>query len=161
MTVPAGPMRNEAERNIALLAYGLLFVSIFFAGTTALVAVVIAYALRDAATPELASHFRFQTRIFWIALALFVLTVATAIAAGLGTLGNVLNSRPPGDWFGQISVGDVDFDVDDIHITPIVILLACVSGISGMLGALWLICAPAVGFVRLATSRHMGETAHS
>lgn len=50
MTKPAGAIRTEAERNLALVAYGMLGFSVFFAGITALVAVIIAYALHDAAT---------------------------------------------------------------------------------------------------------------
>ena len=50
MNSPAVTIRTEAERNLALLAYGLLGVSVFFAGITALVAVIIAYTLHDAAT---------------------------------------------------------------------------------------------------------------
>ena len=60
MLKPAGAIRTEAERNLALLGYGLLGVSVFFAGVTALVAVIVAYALHDAATETLSSHFRFQ-----------------------------------------------------------------------------------------------------
>lgn len=160
MTKPAGAIRTEAERNLALLAYGLLGVSVFFAGITALVAVIIAYTLHDAATEELSSHFRVQVRIFWVGVACVALMVIAGVVAAFGALGNLLHSAPPSDLVRHIDLWGHDIDLSQLRITPLVVLSAAVSAGSALIGVLWMIGAPTIGFIRLATSRHMGETAH-
>ena len=160
MTKPAGAIRTEAERNLALLAYGLLGISMFFAGITALVAVIIAYALQSAATEELSRHFRFQVRIFWIGLACVVLTALAGVMAALGAAGNLLHAAPPSDLVRTIELFGHQMDLSQLRITPLVITAAAVSAGSAILGMLWMVLASAGGFIRLATSRHMGETRH-
>lgn len=160
MTKPAGALRTEAERNLALLAYGLLGVSMFFAGVTALVAVIIAYWLHDAATEELSRHFRFQIRIFWIGVAAIVLTVIAGVVAALGAAGNLLHSAPPSDLVRTVEVWGQVYDLSGLRITPLVIVATAVSAGSAVLGALWMVLASAIGFIRLASSRHLGQTVH-
>lgn len=160
MTKPAGAIRTEAERNLALLAYGLLGVSMFFAGITALVAVIIAYVLHDAATEELSSHFRFQVRIFWIGMAAIALMVIAGMVAALGAAGNLLHTAPPSDLVRTVYVFGREIDLSELRITPLVIIAAAVSAGSAILGALWMVLASAIGFIRLATSKHIGQTAH-
>lgn len=161
MTKPAGIIRTEAERNLALLAYGLLGVSMFFAGITALVAIIIAYVLHDAATEELSRHFRFQIRIFWIGVAAVALTVIAGLVAALGAAGNLLHSAPPSDLVRTVYVFGREIDLSGLRMTPLVITAAAVSAGSAVLGALWMVGASAIGFIRLASSRHIGQTAHS
>lgn len=160
MTKPAGALRTEAERNLALLAYGLLGVSMFFAGITALVAVIIAYVLHDAATEELSRHFRFQIRIFWLGMAAIALCAVAGLVAALAAAGNLLHDAAPADTVTQLDFGSRHIDVSDLRITPLVITAAAVSGGSAILGALWMILASVIGFIRLATSKHLGQTAH-
>lgn len=159
MTKPAGAIRTEAERNLALLGYGLLAVSVFFAGVTALVAVIIAYALHDAATEQLSSHFRFQIRIFWIAAACVLLAVVGSVVAAFGALGNFLHQAPPTDLVRHVVLWGHDFDLSGLRVTPLVVVAATVAVGAALLGVIWTIVAPAIGFIRLASSRHIGQTA--
>jgi len=159
VTKPAGAIRTEAERNLALLGYGLLAVSVFFAGVTALVAVIIAYALHDAATEQLSSHFRFQIRIFWIGAACVLLAVVGSLVATFGALGNFLHHAPPTDLVRHVVLWGRDFDLSGLRVTPLVVVAATVAVGSALLGVIWTIVAPAIGFIRLASSRHMGQTA--
>jgi uncharacterized membrane protein len=159
LTKPAGSLRAEAERNLALLGYGLLGVSIFFAGVTAVVAVGIAYALHDAATDDLSRHFRFQIRIFWIGVGFIALTLVAGLVAAFGAVGNLLHQAAPTDVVTEIVVFGRQFDLSGLRITPLVVVAAGASAGAGLLGALWMLIAPTAGFIRLATSRRMGETA--
>jgi uncharacterized membrane protein len=161
LTKPAGAIRTEAERNLALLAYGLLGVSVFFAGITALVAVIIAYTLHDAATEELSRHFRFQTRIFWIGLASILVTVVAGVVATLGAAGALLHTAPPADAVRSIAVFGYTIDLMALRLTPLVMTALAISAGSALFGALWMMLASAFGFMRLATSKHIGQTAHS
>lgn len=161
MKTLAGPIRTEAERNLALLAYGLLGVSIFFAGITALAAIIIAYVLHDAATEALSRHFRFQIRIFWVGVAFVVVTVIAGLVALLGAAGNLLHSAAPEDVVRTVDVLGREIDLSGLRMTPLVITAAGVSVSSAVLGALWMVVASAIGFIQLATSKHIGQTAHS
>jgi len=160
LTKPAGSLRTEAERNLALLGYGLLGISIFFAGVTAVVAVGIAYALHDAATEDLSRHFRFQIRIFWVGVGFILVTLVAGLVAAFGAVGNLLHQAAPTDMVTQIEVFGRQFDLSGLRITPLVVIATGVSAGAGLLGALWMLIAPTTGFIRLATSRRMGETAH-
>jgi uncharacterized membrane protein len=70
MTETPAVQTTGLDRNLALVNYGLLFASVFFAGVPALIAVVLAYTQRDQAANAIRSHYNFQIRIFWIAFAL-------------------------------------------------------------------------------------------
>jgi uncharacterized membrane protein len=159
LTKPAGAIRIEAERNLALLGYGLLGVSIFFAGITALVAAGIAYALYNAANEELSRHFRFQIRIFWIGVGCILLTLVAGLVAAFGAVGNLLHSAPPTDMVRQIELFGRQIDLSNLRISPLVVISTGVSAGAALLGALWMLIAPTIGFIRLATSKHMGQTA--
>lgn len=161
MTTPAGAIRTEAERNLALLGYGLLGVSIFFAGVTALVAVIVAYALHDAATEQLSRHFRLQIRIFWIGIAFVLLTAVSGLVAAFGALGNFLHQTPPADLVRHVVLWGYDIDLSGLRVTPLVIVASAVAVGAALLGIAWMIVAPTVGFIRLASSRHFGQTAPS
>lgn len=161
MTTPARAIRVEAERNLALLAYGMLGVSIFFAGITALVAVIIAYTLHDAANEDLSRHFRFQIRIFWIGVGCVLLAVLAGVVAAVGALGNLLHEAPPREMVRTIDLWGHVIDLSSLRITPLVIVASTVAAGSALLGAVWMVLAPTIGFIRLATARHMSETAPS
>src|ERR1700756_730182 len=90
----------DVDRNIALLAYGLLFFAIFFAGAPALIAVAIAYARRKDVDAFVASHHRFQIFIFWIGFALPLLAALSGLAALLSIVGDLLGVVLRARWNG-------------------------------------------------------------
>jgi len=157
VTKPAGAIRTEAERNLALLGYGLLAVSVFFAGTTALVAVIIAYWLHDAATEELSRHFRFQVRIFWIGMLFIAAFVIAGVAGGLLFLRDVIANH--GRWQGVDLRREFVEQISEFRYNGLAFILLAASGLSAVLGILWMFIAPVIGFIRLASSRHIGQTA--
>src|ERR1700761_9234177 len=77
----AAPVPSLSGRGVAFLAYGLLLLAIPSFGSSAIVALILAYACRDGAPPVVQSHHRFQIRIFWIGLALGAAAIALAMAA--------------------------------------------------------------------------------
>ncbi|HLK23186.1 MAG TPA: hypothetical protein VKT30_00865 [Caulobacteraceae bacterium] len=142
---------GDADHNLAMLGYGLLFFAVFFAGAPALVAVAIAYARRMHGDPEVRSHFSFQIFVFWVG---FVLTLIAALS-GLGAivilLGTVIRGAVSGQWdtldtalFSQQHVG-------------LMMLLAAIALLFVVLTGVWLLATSAYGFVRLATHHAMRQ----
>ena len=151
-----GVGRDAMDRGIALIGYGLLFVSPFFAGVTALIAVILAYARRREAPPPAATHYGFQQHIFWIGFLLMAIACGCALGAFFTVLGG----------FVQASVGDVwdtiafDFsNADFIRIRSPLVILAVIAAIAWCLACLWVMAVSAVGFIRLASDRSMGQVA--
>ena len=154
--VTVSPERGETDRNLALLGYCLLLGSILFAGLPGLAAVVLAYVQRDVAAPAIRSHFNFQIRIFWVALALTVIAALSALGAlavGVGQIVDVGMDRQWDAWDG------VSFDGSDIRIDPAIVVLLGVAAGAVVAATLWTILAPIVGLIRLASQRGMGERA--
>ena len=154
--VTVSPDRGETDRNLALLGYCLLLGSILFAGLPGLAAVVLAYVQRDVAAPAIRSHFNFQIRIFWVALALTVIAALSALGAlavGVGQIVDVGMDRQWDAWDG------VSFDGSDIRIDPAIVVLLGVAAGAVVAATLWTILAPIVGLIRLASQRGMGERA--
>jgi len=147
--------RGETAENLAMIAYGLLFASIFFAGAPALIAVVIAYSQKRDASPRIRSHFDYQVRIFWVA---FVLTLA---AASCGLAGVICGL---GEMIDMASISriehieSINIDLSHITIDGRVIALLVGACVLGFLSSVWLLGASAVGFIRLASERAMGDT---
>ena len=76
--------RNDPERLMVLLAYGLLLVAPAMGGLTALIAIIIAHVrIRHAAGSWLESHYRNQIRVFWTMLAC-ALAVMALLKIGAG-----------------------------------------------------------------------------
>lgn len=149
---------NESARNLAYINYALLFSSVFFAGVPAVIAAVIAYSQRDDASPQLASHHNFQIRIFWVAFSL-------ALAAGLCFLGAMLNVASEvyqvtnlDSWSSR---EQVHVNLADVRLDRTLVALIVGTGLFSALGGLWLMFAPAIGFIRLASERGMGHSAGS
>jgi uncharacterized membrane protein len=152
---PTGTPAIDAAQNMAMLGYALLFASIFFAGFPALIAVVIAYSHKDAASRRVASHFDFQLRIFWVAFALSLAAAACGLAGVIGGLGEVIGMASVS---GLDHLETVQIRLHDITIgTRVLALIALAVGL-GLASSLWLLCAPAVGFIRLASGRAMGDS---
>lgn len=135
--------RWYADRTLALVGYGLLFSSIFFAGLTGLVAVILAYALRDNAKLETRRHFDGQIRIFWVAVILSLLATALGVGGVVALVG------------GGVSWSlDRGLMPDHLDVAPGFWLFALLGGsvVTWAIAALWLLCASAIGFIRLATT---------
>lgn len=155
MTYEASAGRgSETARNIALVNYGLLFAAVFFAGVPALIAVIIAYAQRDEASPILRSHYSFQIRTFWVAFAL-------TLSAGVCFLGAIVNGVGAllefTRRYGWDSFDTIHIDLSRLAIDGTMAGLVIASIILTFLGAVWLIAAPAFGFIRLASERGIGH----
>ena len=149
---------SDSARSLAVINYALLFSSVFFAGVPAVIAAVIAYSQRDDASPQLASHHNFQIRIFWVA---FVI----ALAAGLCFLGAIVSIA--GELFqvtrleGWKVPDQVQVRLSDVTVDRTLIVLFAGTGLFSAIGGLWLIFAPALGFIRLASAQGMGHSARS
>ena len=104
-------------RTMAIAVYAL-YLAAFLSGVTAIAGLIIAYVVRSGAPEWLRSHFTFQIRTFWIALAAMIVGAATFWVFGLGFLimagaalwflvrtvaglGQLLNNKPypnPESW---------------------------------------------------------------
>jgi uncharacterized membrane protein len=147
--------RAQTAENLAMIAYGLLFASIFFAGAPALIAAVIAYSQRREAAPRVRSHFDFQIRIFWVA---FVLTLAAASAGLAGVIGGLGEMIDVASITRIEHIESIRIDLSHITIDGRVVGLLLAAGVLGFLSSVWLLGASAVGFIRLASERAMGDS---
>jgi uncharacterized membrane protein len=79
--VPSGDEESLRKlKNVALAGYALQTLAFFLGGIPAIVAVVLAYVKRDDARGTwLESHFRWQIRTFWFALAGGIVGALTVI----------------------------------------------------------------------------------
>ena len=143
---------EEVDRNLALVAYGLLFFAVFFAGAPALIAVAIAYARRHHSDPPMRSHFGFQIFVFWVGFALTVIAALCGLGAVLILLGEVIRSAVEGRWdsldtalFSQSHVG-------------VMMLLAAGAALFAVLAGTWLIATSAYGFILLVTRHSIRQT---
>ena len=152
-TTGAGPA--ERARHWAMAGYALLFASIFFAGITALVAVVIAYSQRDAAPEPIRPYFEDQIRIFWVA---FVLSLAASICglaglvSGLGELVEVAAI----EGGGRLDTLRIDLTGASIDAHVIGLVVAALG--LGFITTLWLSATSLIGFIRLASAPGIGES---
>ena len=146
---------DDVDRNIALLAYGLLFFAIFFAGAPALIAVAIAYARRREVDPFVASHHRFQIFIFWIGFALTLLAALSGLAALLSIVGDLVHVAMQARWDGWNVI-----HMANLHLgRPFFAFVTAAAGLGVMTG-LWLLVTSAYGFIRLASHHSIRQTAH-
>lgn len=162
-TTVTSPWRQDSlDRTLALVNYGLLFASIFFAGIPGLVAVIIAYAQQNEAPARIRTHLRFQIRIFWVAFALSVAASAAALTAALLAAVDFVQLGVDKTW----SSFSVDLarllvmsDLQHLRVATPVVGLVVITVIASFLALLWLVAAPAIGFIRLATDRAIGDGA--
>ena len=156
MAVPddRGGRRAETARNLAFINYALLFAAVLFAGVPAVAAAVIAYAQRDEAPGPLHSHFAFQIRVFWIAFALAMAAAAALLGAMVKIAAAMFEVTRLEGWNAP-DVVRIDFTQVTLD-APLAILLG-LSALFAALGGLWLILAPALGAMRLASRRPMGH----
>ncbi len=144
---------DDADRNLALLAYGLLFVAIFFAGLPALIAVAIAYSKLGNTPPPVRGHFRRQIYIFWVGFALTLLAALSGLAAVVIFLGELFFGFV--DGAGGLSTGVFNH----VHIG---IMMTCViaAGLLVVATGLWFMITSGYGFIRLASRQSISQTAH-
>ncbi len=147
----------EAARNLALVNYGLLFAAIFFAGVPALIAVIIAYSQRDEAPPALRSHHDFQIKIFWVAFALTMAAGACGLGALISGVGELMEFTRVNGWDG---FSNINIDLSRMVIDGRIVSLMVAAVVLSLLAGVWLIAAPAIGFIRLVSARGIGLTSH-
>ena len=143
---------DDVDRNLALLAYGLLFLGAFFP-VPAWIAAVIAYSRRRNVPPLICSHHRFQLFIFWVATVAGLLTAMSILAAIGGIFAKIVVAVVHSRWHS----------IDIAALPPITIGPATVAFVSGflvlyVLTGLWLVSTSAYGFVRLASQREIHHT---
>ncbi|MGA0600465.1 hypothetical protein ACO2Q3_07130 [Caulobacter sp. KR2-114] len=162
-TTTASPWRQDSlDRTLALVNYGLLFASIFFAGIPGLVAVIIAYAQQNEAPLRIRSHLRFQIRIFWVAFGLSVAASAAALTAALLAAVDFVQVGVDKTWTSfsvDLARLLVMSDLQHLRVATPVVGLVVATIILSFLALLWLVAASAIGFIRLATDRAIGDGA--
>lgn len=162
-TTATSPWRQDSlDRTLALVNYGLLFASIFFAGIPGLVAVIIAYAQQNEAPARIKSHLRFQIRIFWVAFALSVAASATALTAALLAAVDFIQVGVDKTWSSfsiDLARLIVMSDLQHLRVATPVVGLVVATVIASVLALLWLVAASSIGFIRLATDRAIGDGA--
>jgi hypothetical protein len=161
---------------LTLLGYGLLLVAAPTLGASAVLAVILAYARRDGSSPLIASHCRFQIRIFWIGLGL----AAAAAALGLTGLADAARLPPtplqiPVSPHAQLISYAVGGEADDAIPADVQVFSdgfgrrgliwrtrAILEGAGAMVlfafAGLWGLGAPLYGAARLASGRAMGHS---
>jgi uncharacterized membrane protein len=144
----------DVDRNLALLAYGLFFFAIFFAGAPALIAVAIAYARKDRVGRLIRSHHRFQIFIFWGAVALTLLAAVSGLAAVLTLLGELFASATH-SRAGPSGA----FTITPPFLGPAVVAFSTAAISLGVLAGVWLMVMAGYGFARLASHRAIRQTA--
>ncbi len=90
-TLPA-PAATDDPRLLPAVVYGLYLIGLLN-GLTIIVGLIIAYVNRDKASPAMRSHYLFQTRTCWMALALAAVCVVVfliGIPLALVAIGFVL-----------------------------------------------------------------------
>ncbi len=142
---------------LGLAGYGLLMLAPMTAGVSALAAVALAYARKPSATPLSATHYRFQTRVFWIGFALCVLAIA-AVMFGLGVLYSDAvwaltdNAERVSRYFAD--PGRAEFRFHPLGV------LSLLGGIGVLCAAAaWTLAASTFGLVRLLSQRPIGRAA--
>jgi len=146
----------DTAKSLAMVNYGLLFAAVFFAGVPALIAVIIAYAQRDNTPPAIRSHHDFQIRIFWVAFSL-------TLAAGVCFLALLLLGLSSLVEFSQVNGihgwDTVTLDLSRLTVDGTMIGLIVGGIVLSSLSLIWLVAAPAFGFIRLASERGIGQSA--
>jgi hypothetical protein len=160
----------------AFIAYGLLLISLFTAGLSGFVGLIVAYDRKAQSGPVPATHFAFQIKLFWIC---FVLTFAAG-ALGLVGLFQLLTDpvapRPtihgqpdtqivgldllgaaPRLWPADVQTFSYHFDWRPIHPAGRALLTFWLSGLSFGAAALFSWIGPIWGMLRLAAGQPIGR----
>lgn len=157
-TVSRGPAATASseDRVLAAIVYALLFLTPFFAGVTALIAVVLAYVRRPAAEALSRSHYAFQIRMFWIGLVLLVLSVVLGLVGAGVLITHFLDVslRQGGGW----DAWDVSFNDNGVtHLNLAGLTVLVLSGLLLLGDMLWLMLASVFGVARLLSGAPIGR----
>jgi uncharacterized membrane protein len=144
---------DEVDRNLAFVTYGLLFVSVFFAGVPALIAVAIAYARRKDVDPLVRNHHSFQIWIFWVGFLMALLGGAAGLTAMTLVLVQVLHLSQVHGWngMGNVTLPEV--------VGPITVSFGATAILLLLAAGLWLLFTSLYGFIKLASQKPMSQTA--
>jgi uncharacterized membrane protein len=151
----SGARGSESAKNLAMINYALLFAAVFFAGVPALIAAIIAYSQRDAAPSALRSHHDFQIRIFWVAFGFALAAGASLLGAVINVAGGLFQRTQVTGWDG---FDTINLDLSHVTLDGTLVGLLVATAVFSLLGGLWLVAAPAVGFIRLASARGIGHS---
>jgi len=155
MSYEASGRSEDLSRNLALVTYGLLFAAIFFAGVPALIAAIIAYTQRDEAAPAIRTHYDYQIRIFWVAFAMSMLAAACVLGAVVSGVAELVQYNRIDAFLGD---KNLDIDLSRFSIDGRIVGLTVAALLLAFLTTLWLVAAPAVGFIKLASARRIGHS---
>ena len=147
------PVLAGFDHVVALVSYGLLFISVFLLGVPALAAAALAYAHKRDAHVIVATHYRFQLRIFWTALLLLALGVLSAAGASvilLQKLFDFASTHLPG-MSGVIGHGGAAWTA------PLAAALGVAWIVFFALAAGWTLVASLIGFFRLLGNKPIGH----
>jgi len=147
------PVLAGFDHVVALVSYGLMFISVFLLGVPALAAVALAYAHRRDSHVIVATHYRFQIRIFWTAVLLLVLGVISAAGASvilLQKLFDFASSHLPG-MSGVIGHGSAAWTA------PLAGALGLAWIAFFVLAAGWTLISSLIGFFRLLGNKPIGH----
>ncbi len=149
---------EDADRTIGIVNYVLLIVAPLTSGLTALAAVILAYVRRNDADSMTRSHYGFQIRIFWIAIALFVAGILCTIAAiGFGVL-DAVGTIGGADGLDAWDVAGLE--EKDIRINPAPLFgWGSVAALAFAAHFIWTFVASLFGLVKLASQKGIGRTA--
>ena len=145
----------DLPRNLAMVSYGLLFAAVFFAGVPALIAAIIAYTQRDEAPPAVRTHYDFQIKIFWVAFAMSIAAAACLLGAIVSGVADLISYNRIEAFMGD---QDVNLDLSRISINGRIVVLTVTAIVLTFLTGLWLVAAPAIGFIRLASAKRIGHS---
>jgi uncharacterized membrane protein len=147
------PVLAGFDHVVALLGYGLLFISVFLLGVPALAAAALAYAHNRDSHLLVATHYRFQLRIFWTAVLLLLLAVASLAGSSVILLQQVFDfarDHLPG-MSGVIGHGPAPWTV------PLAGALGLAFFVFLALAVGWTLIASVVGFFRLLGNKPIGH----
>ena len=147
------PVLAGFDHVVALLGYGLLFVSVFLLGVPALAAAALAYAHNRDSHLLVATHYRFQLRIFWTAVLLLLLAVASLAGSSVILLQQVFDfvrDHLPG-MSGVIGHGPAPWTV------PLAGALGLAFFVFLALALGWTLIASVIGFFRLLSNKPIGH----
>lgn len=151
------PYMVQFDKGIALLSYGLLFISPFGVGLPAMASLALAFAHRMDSHPVTRSHYRYQGRVFWTAVALLVIGVGLVVVGGgvemtsvLGFVQEHLTGVALPSWAVGAYADQGERSSGDLMLTiGVIAVLVAVAWV--MLAALW-------GAFKLVLGRPMGQT---
>ena len=145
------PLEQHFDRGVGLVAYALLFASIFFLGVPGIVAAAMAFAHKRGPDPLMDSHFRFQLQIFWTYVGLFVLGFLGIVGAAITGVSHFWS--PGWHWW----TNGTNVSISYPSAAPLGWTALVVGVILVLTSAAWSLGASAYGFLKLIGGRPIGR----